>query len=133
MKLTRASTYALQAAAYMAHMPPGKPVASHVIANDRGIPERFLLKVLKPLVTGDIFISIKGPNGGYRLKKPAKEITVLEIVEIVDGPIRGGPPEGAGAGPEKVTKKLTQIFQAANKGIREELQKWNLADVAGKA
>ena len=67
-------------------------MASHNIAAARGIPERFLLKVLKPLVSARVLLSIKGPNGGYRLAKPADEITMLEILEAVDGPIRGQAP-----------------------------------------
>src|SRR4029077_20424338 len=93
MKLTRASTYALHAVAYMAGQnKKEQPVASHIIAQKRGIPERFLLKVLKPLVSAQVLFSVKGPNGGYRLARPAHEITILEILEAVDGPIRGHAP-----------------------------------------
>ena len=69
MKLTRASSYALHAVAFMAAQKVNKPVASHLIAKARGIPERFLLKVLKPLVSARVLHSIKGPNGGYRLAR----------------------------------------------------------------
>ena len=55
-----------------------KPVASHHIARARGIPELFLLKILKPLVSARILRSVKGPNGGYRLARPAQKITMLE-------------------------------------------------------
>src|SRR5215475_16180012 len=89
MKLTRASSYALHAVAYMATQKHERPVASHHIAHARGIPERFLLKVLKPLVSARVLLSIKGPNGGYRLARPANDITMLEVLEAVDGPIRG--------------------------------------------
>ena len=64
MKLTCASSYALHAVAYMAQQKTDRPVASHKIAQERGIPERFLLKVLKPLVSARVLTSIKGPNGG---------------------------------------------------------------------
>src|SRR2546425_7602047 len=106
MKLTRASSYALHAVVYMAAQKQTKPIASHNIARARGIPERFLLKVLKPLADRRILISMKGPNGGYRLARPAEKITLLEIVEAVDGPNRGqGPltPSGKNA---KVDQKL---------------------------
>ena len=89
MKLTRASSYALHAVAYMAQQKSTDPVASHHIAAARKIPERFLLKVLKPLVSARVLQSIKGPNGGYKLAKSANNITILEILEAVDGPIRG--------------------------------------------
>src|SRR5436309_10792215 len=96
MKLTCASSYALHAVAYMAQQKSDRPVASHKIAQERGIPERFLLKVLKPLVTARVLTSIKGPNGGYRLARPATDITMLEIVEAVEHPnIEGTPPPPA--------------------------------------
>src|SRR5256885_15296564 len=93
MKLTRASTYALHAVAYMAGQnKKEQPVASHIIAHKRGIPERFLLKVLKPLVSAQVLYSVKGPNGGYRLARPAPEISVLAGLEAAGGPIRGPAP-----------------------------------------
>ena len=101
MKLTRASSYAIHAVAFMAQQKSQeKPMASHNIAAARTIPERFLLKVLKPLVSARVLFSVKGPNGGYRLAKAADKITLLEIVEAVDGPIRGVAPfEEEGNGP----------------------------------
>jgi Rrf2 family protein len=94
MKLTLASVYALHALAYMAEQKHERPIASHIIAEAQGVPERFLLKVLKPLVTADpaVLVSIKGPQGGYRLARPAADVTLLEVVEAVDGPIRGQAP-----------------------------------------
>ena len=78
-----------------------RPVASHHIAAARGIPDRFLLKVLKPLVSARILLSLKGPHGGYRLARKAEEISLLDVLEAVDGPIRGQAPlteEGSGPG-----------------------------------
>src|SRR5579885_3915524 len=110
MKLTRASSYALHAVAYMAtQKQQDKPVASHHIAQARGIPERFLLKVLKPLVSARVLLSIKGPNGGYRLAKPASDITMLEILEAVDGPIRGQESYARDETDGHLNKRLDQI------------------------
>src|SRR6202171_1870947 len=92
MKLTRSSSYAIHALVFMATEKRNRPVASHHIAAARGIPERFLLKVLKPLVSARVLFSIKGPNGGYRLSRPAAEISLLEVLEAVDGPVRGQAP-----------------------------------------
>src|ERR1700746_3393357 len=89
MRLTRASSYAFHAFVFMASQKQNRPVASHLVARARGIPERFLLKVLKPLVAARVLHSIKGPNGGYRLAKAPNEISLLEVLEAVDGPIRG--------------------------------------------
>src|SRR5262249_60861758 len=71
MKLTRASSYAIHALVFMAGQKQNRPVPSHLVARARGIPERFLLKVLKPLVSARILYSVKGPNGGYRPPPPA--------------------------------------------------------------
>jgi Rrf2 family protein len=67
MRLTRASSYALHAVTYIAARKHDQTIPSHLIARADGIPERFLLKVLKPLVSARILLSLKGPNGGYRL------------------------------------------------------------------
>ena len=129
MKLTRASSYAIQAVVYMASQKPlDKPVASHVIAESRKIPERFLLKVLKPLVSARVLLSIKGPNGGYRLAKPADKISMLEIVEAVDGPIRGQAPltdEGNGT----LNTKLEKICRDSADSVRKHLEKVRISDL----
>ena len=131
MKLTRASTYALHAVAFMASQKHDRPIASHNIAQARGIPERFLLKVLKPLVSARVLHSIKGPNGGYRLARPASEITMLEVLEAVDGPIRGQAPfADEKNGP--LNHKLEQICKQASDLTRKHLEKIRMSDLAGK-
>src|SRR5262245_32253462 len=131
MRLTRASSYALHAVAYMAAMKKGSPVASHVIAQDRGIPERFLLKVLKPLVSAQILISIKGPNGGYQLAKSPNEITMLEILESVDGPIRGNAPMSQDKD-SHINRRLDQICTQSAEALRKQLGKVKLSELASK-
>jgi Rrf2 family protein len=125
MKLSRASSYALHALAYMVGQPPDKLVASHYIAEARGIPERFLLKVLKPLVSARVLLSLKGPNGGYRLLKAPKHITLLAVVEAVDGPVRGDAPD---------VGQLDKQLQAACDGtatlVRGRLARVTLAELA---
>src|SRR5262245_11613018 len=123
MKMTRASLYALHAVTYMAAQKDreGGSVASHVIAQDRGIPERFLLKVLKPLVAAQILISVKGPNGGYRLARPAKEINMLEIVEAVDGHIRGSVPVDDFS--QFVTRSREQGSEASTDQLRKQFDR----------
>src|SRR5215471_8735609 len=109
MRLTRASSYALHAVVFMAAQKQQKTVASHHIARARGIPERFLLKVLKPLVAARVLHSIKGPNGGYRLAQPASDISMLEVVEAVDGPIRGVAPLSQSEGDGALDRRLENI------------------------
>src|SRR5207245_10591717 len=119
MRLTRASSYALHALVYMAAQKHNRPIPSHIVAKARGIPERFLLKVLKPLVSARVLSSIKGPNGGYRLAKPASEITVLEVIEAADGgAIRGSAPEIKDSnGP--LNSRLASLGKQAADGTRQ--------------
>jgi Rrf2 family protein len=130
MKLTRAASYALHAVVYMAAQKTDKPIASHHIAQERGIPERFLLKVLKPLVTARILASVKGPNGGYRLARPANNISMLEIIESVDGPIRGIAPMTEGNGP--LNGKLETICKQTAETTRKQLEKVHVSDLTSK-
>lgn len=131
MRLTRASQYAIYALVYMASQKENHPVASHVAAKAQGIPERFLLKVLKPLVSARVLRSVKGPNGGYQLAKAPKEITLLEIVEAVDGPIQANISfEGKDTG--GLEKQLQSICVQAADSVRKQFQKIRLSDLAGK-
>jgi len=131
MKLTRASSYALAALAYLAREKPDAPVASHdMAARANGIPERFLLKVLKPLVDSGVLKSVKGPNGGYQLARAPKDVTLLEVVEAVDGPIRGlAEPVGDGEG-RALDKRLQAVCEEAAALVRERLAKVTLAELA---
>jgi Rrf2 family protein len=142
MKLTRASSYALHAVAYMAEQKIDRPMASHKIAHARGIPERFLLKVLKPLVAARLLMSIKGPNGGYRLARPASNISILEVIEAVEGGEISGqapPPEPEdevkypGYKPvhaQPVYNKLDDICKQTADVLRKNLDKVRVSDLA---
>jgi Rrf2 family protein len=132
MKVSRAASYALHALVYMAAQKHNRPVASHVIAEARGIPERFLLKVLKPLVSARVLQSVKGPNGGYRLAKGPHEITLLEVIEAVDGPVRGQAPLGSDASNGKLNKWLDQICNTAADAVRKQFHRVRLAELASK-
>jgi Rrf2 family protein len=130
MKLTRASSYATHALVFMAQQKHQNPVPSHLIAQERGIPERFLLKVLKPLVAARVLVSIKGPNGGYRLARPSTEVNLLEVVEAVDGPMRGHSPLSANEGDSALNKKLDTICRQSADQIRKHLEKVHLSELA---
>ena len=116
----------------MAAQKEDRPIASHLIAQARGIPERFLLKVLKPLVSAGILDSIKGPNGGYSLARPANDISVLEVIEAVDGSIRGIAPTGSDDPHNPLNRRLEQICNQAAEQIRKLLGKVKISDLTGK-
>jgi Rrf2 family protein len=78
--------YGLQAMFYIAHhSTDSKNVDLSEIATEQNIPKHFLSKILQLLVKQKLLVSMKGPTGGYHLIRPAEEITLLEIVEAIDG------------------------------------------------
>jgi Rrf2 family protein len=109
-----------------------RPVASHHIAQARGIPERFLLKVLKPLVSARVLQSIKGPNGGYRLAKTPNEITLLEVLEAVDGPIRGQASYSSDDTDDALNKRLDHICNQAAEQVRKQFQKVRISELLAR-
>jgi Rrf2 family protein len=108
---------------------PEQPLASHLVAQARGIPERFLLKVLKPLVSARLLHSLKGPNGGYCLARPASDVSLLEVIEAVDGPIRGQAPLAYGDRPAPLDRRLETICSQAADLVRAQLQKVRISDL----
>jgi Rrf2 family protein len=130
MKLTRASSYALHALVYIVAHKRDRPIPSHLVAKERGIPERFLLKVLKPLVSARVLMSVKGPNGGYRLARPASAVSLLEVIEAVDGPILGQSPLNDDQRNSALDRKLQNVCQQSADVMRRQLERVHLSDLA---
>jgi Rrf2 family protein len=126
MNLSRASAYALT---YLARERPGRLVPAYEVAREEGLPERFLLKALRPLARAGILRSNRGPSGGYALARDPKDVTLLEVVEAVDGPLRGDAgtagKEGAALG-----RRLQDVCDGAAARVRERLKKVTLAELA---
>jgi len=112
----------------MAQQKSVDPIASHKIAEAREIPVRFLLKVLKPLATENLLKSIKGPHGGYKLARPANQISILEIIEAVDGKIRGQTSWTEKNSPALNTK-LESICSQSAEATRKTLEKFYVSDL----
>lgn len=130
MKLSRAFQYAVHGCAELARAADDRPQASHEIARARGIPERFLLKVFKPLATARVLQSMKGPNGGYRLARPPSKITMLEIFEAIEGPLTTAPSDFQARDGQDTQRQLDNICETSNTRFRIQLSKVSLADGA---
>jgi Rrf2 family protein len=131
MRFSNASTYAVHALAHLGAAGADRRVPSHDIARARGIPERFLLKVLRPLVSAQLVRSLKGPGGGFRLAKPAARISLLEVVEAVEGPIRGEA-SVAGKNRDPLDARLQEVCEEVAGLVRRRLSRVRLADLAGE-
>ncbi len=84
--LSNTSKYAIRAVIYLAlYASDKKKIGIREISGGLGIPTPFLGKILQMLAKHQILDSVKGPHGGFSLKKPAIDISLMEIVEIIDG------------------------------------------------
>src|SRR6188768_840533 len=86
MKLSRTVSYAVRATLQLAQLEAQGPVPCSRLAADGKMPERFLLQILRNLVTHGILRSTRGVDGGYALVKPADQISLLEVIEAIEGP-----------------------------------------------
>ena len=84
--LSNTSNFAIRALVYLElYSSPAKRVGIRQMTKDLDIPEHFLGKILQLLVKSKLLGSSKGPNGGFYLMKPAIDITMLDVVEAIDG------------------------------------------------
>lgn len=84
------------------------------------MPERFLLQVLRTLVNEGLLTSTRGVDGGYRLAKPLSQITLLDVVEAIDGPIQPELPQIGGLTPpsqRKLAEALSDVASDAKKRL----------------
>lgn len=87
MKLSRRVSYALQATLELAELGSKSPVPCSRLAADGKMPARFLLQVLRTLVAHGILRSCRGVDGGYTLTRAPEKISLLEVIEAIDGPL----------------------------------------------
>src|ERR1700729_3514717 len=101
MRISAKADYAVRALVELAAAEGEKPVKAERIATAQGIPLNFLENILGELRHAGIVRSHRGAEGGFRLAKPASEITVADVIRAVEGPlasVRGAPPEEASYG-----------------------------------
>ena len=87
MRLSRKSDYALRAIKHLSSLPKGKLGSINSVSEAESIPREFLAKILKDLTRSGILVSYQGVKGGYRLDRLPKEISFLNVMEAIDGPM----------------------------------------------
>lgn len=87
MKVSNRGLYALKALTHLAEAYDRGLVKIHDIAREEDIPEKFLEGILVTLKNARVVSSQRGREGGYRLRRPPREITIGEVVRVVDGPL----------------------------------------------
>ena len=112
MKLTRAVEYAIRATLQLARWEGGTPIACRRLADEENLPERFLLQILRTLVEQGVLHSTRGVEGGYRLSRSACEISVLQVIEAVEGPIAPMPVNSESLPPSVIGKLRIELAQS---------------------
>src|SRR6201746_914210 len=80
--------WALHCCAILAAVPSGRYLSTKALAEFHGLPKEYLAKALQSLSQAGLVSTTLGPSGGYRLARPASELTFLDIVEAVEGKSR---------------------------------------------
>jgi len=87
MQITRQADYAIRAILYLSTLAPNQRAATTQIAEEKSIPPSFLAKIISQLSIAGLIHTARGARGGVCLARPPEEITVLEVIESIDGPI----------------------------------------------
>jgi len=87
MQITRQADYAVRAVLYLARLESNQRAATSQIAQEQHIPPSFLAKIISQLSIAGLLHTSRGARGGVTLAREPKEITLLEVIEAIDGPI----------------------------------------------
>jgi Rrf2 family protein len=87
MQITRQADYAVRAVLYLANLSNGGRAPTSQIARDQHIPPSFLAKIVSQLSVAGVVQTSRGARGGVSLARPSADITLLEVIEAIDGPI----------------------------------------------
>ncbi len=87
MQITRQADYAVRAVLYLSSLNNGRRAPTSRIAREQHIPPSFLAKIISQLSVAGVVQTSRGARGGVSLARPALDISLLEVIEAIDGPI----------------------------------------------
>jgi Rrf2 family protein len=128
MKLSRTVAYAVRATLQLAQLESEGPVPCSKLASEGKMPERFLLQILRNLVTHGILRSTRGVDGGYALVKPANQISLLEVIEAIEGPYDSSHEVGEGL-PDESQAMLRDALNQVTSTTRNQLEAIKLSQL----
>lgn len=132
MRISRSTGYALLAVGYIAKHQKQKIVLSQSISKEYDIPLEYLLKILQQLVRANVLRSKRGPRGGFSLAKSPQKITMLEIIEAVDGPMVGQLNLAEQTRGERFSVRAERTYEKAVAQARTVFVKAKLSNLIGK-
>jgi Rrf2 family protein len=133
MRLSARVDYALRAVVELAAAVDGsgRLVTADQLAQAQGIPPKFLESILLQLRRGGVVNAQRGPDGGYWLGRAANEISMADVIRVIDGPlanVRGHRPEALGY--QGAAQPLQEVWIALRASEREILEMVTIEDVA---
>ncbi len=129
MRISRSTGYALLAVGYIAQHEKDGIILSQTISKAYGIPLEYLLKILQQLVRANVLRSKRGPRGGFTMSRSAKKITMLQVVEAVDGPMISQLHLVEQAPKEKFSARVEQTYEKAIAQAKAVFDKAKIADL----
>jgi Rrf2 family protein len=134
VKLSAKADYAVRAVLVLASHDDPHPLKGELIASSQGLPLKFVENILGELKHAGLVVSQRGPEGGYRLAVPADQITVAEVIRVVDGPLAAV----AGVRPEAIVyppgaEALPEVWLEARQQLRSVLENVTFADLVTRS
>jgi Rrf2 family protein len=131
MKLSAKTEYACLAMLQLAEeYASGEPLQIRRIADVHGIPSRFLVQILLQLKGASLVASTRGASGGYRLARQPSEITLADVIEVMEGDER---PETNAEKNTPLVRSLLQLCRELDEIQRDRLTDTSLADLVEQA
>jgi Rrf2 family protein len=131
MQVTRATDYAVRIMVELANLPPGDKVQLNELIESTGVRGSFLSKVVQRLVHAGMVSSHRGTRGGFSLRVPGEEITLLDVIEAIEGPTQMNLCLGNGPGCERKSWcGVHPVWQKAQSAFVQMLASESIAHLA---
>ena len=128
--LSTSAGYAIHALHYIATRNSDTPVMTREIADRYGLPYDSTLKILRQLSKAGLVRPHRGCQGGFSLTRLPEEISLLDVVEAVDGPVAHGLGMPGGTGDEALCSRTDELFHEAAQELKHKLEKFTIADLS---
>lgn len=134
MQITRQADYAARAVFYLAQVGNGMRVSTSQISKEQKIPPSFLAKIISQLSIAGLLHTLRGAHGGVTLAHEPANITLLDVIEAIDGPLQLNICVGGeGDCPFEENCPIQSVWCKAQNELLETLKNTNFAQLVARA